>query len=152
MSNVEKILKEYGLEIPECPVPIASYVPARVEGNFVYLSGQTAWVNGELQYAGKVGQDVTLEQGYESAKLSALRCMSELRSVADLDKVSIVKLTGYVNCTSDYVDQPKVVNGASELFVRAFGEKGKHARVAIGIGSLPDGTSVEIEVVAYIHD
>ena len=152
MSNAEKILKEHGLEIPECPVPIASYVPARVEGNFVYLSGQTAWVNGELQYAGKVGEDVTLEQGYESAKLAALRCISELRSVADLDKVSIVKVVGYVNCTPDYEDQPKVVNGASDLFVLAFGEKGKHARAAIGMGSLPDGASVEIEAVAYIHD
>ena len=113
MTNVEKTLLEKNLVIPACPVPIASYVPARVEGRFVYLSGQTAWVDGVLQYKGKLGEEISTEDGYESAKLAALRCISELRSVADLDKVRIVKVTGYVNSAPDYVDQPKVVNGAS---------------------------------------
>lgn len=152
MTNVEKKLLENGLKIPECPVPLASYVPARVENGFVYASGQTAWVDGMLQYAGKIGQERTLEEGYESAKLAALRCISELRSVADLDKISIVKLTGYVNCTAEYGDQPNVINGASDLFLLAFGERGKHARAAIGMGSLPDKASVEIDVIAYIND
>ena len=90
MTNVEKTLLEKNLVIPACPVPIASYVPARVEGRFVYLSGQTAWVDGVLQYKGKLGEEISTEDGYESAKLAALRCISELRSVADLDYVSIV--------------------------------------------------------------
>ena len=152
MTAVEKRLLDNGYKIPECPVPIASYVPARVEGKYVYLSGQTSWVDGKLLYTGKVGRDLTLEEGYESAKYAELRCISELRSVADLDKVTIVKLNGYVNCDPEYTAQPKVVNGASDLFTLAFGDKGKHARAAIGVGSLPDGASVEIEAIAYIED
>lgn len=109
MTAVEKRLLDNGYKIPECPVPIASYVPARVEGKYVYLSGQTSWVDGKLLYTGKVGRDLTLEEGYESAKYAALRCISELRSVADLDKVTIVKLNGYVNCDPEYTAQPKVI-------------------------------------------
>ncbi len=152
MSNVEKRLLENGITLPDCPVPVASYVPARVEGNTVYASGQTAWVDGVLRHVGKVGAEISLEEGYESAKLAAIRCISELRSVADLDKLKIVKVNGYVNCTPDYTAQPKVVNGASDLFVLAFGENGKHARAAIGVGSLPDGASVEVECVAVMMD
>ena len=152
MTNVEKRLLDNGITLPDCPVPIASYVPARVEGRTVYASGQTAWKDGVLQYVGKVGAEISLEDGYESAKLAAIRCISELRSVADLDKLKIVKVNGYVNATPDYTAQPKVVNGASDLFVLAFGENGKHARAAIGVGSLPDGASVEIECIAYIMD
>lgn len=150
MTNVEKILMDNGILIPECPVPVASYVPARIENGFVYASGQTAWVDGHLKFAGKLGENVSMNEGYESAKIAATRCISVLRSVSNLDKLNILKVTGYVNCASDYGDQPKIINGASDLFLLAFGDRGKHARAAIGVGSLPDGASVEIEVIACI--
>lgn len=151
MTNVEKRLLENGIELPNCPVPVASYVSARDGNGFIFASGQTAWVDGNLKYVGKVGQEISLEEGYESAKIAAIRCISELRSAIDLDSIRIVKVNGYVNCTPDYCDQPKVLNGASDLFVLAFGEKGKHARAAIGVGSLPDKASVEVEVIACIE-
>ena len=151
MTNVEKRLQEHGIVIPDCPVPVAAYVPAQRAGDMLFASGQCAWVDGELLYRGRVGEAISLEDAYTSARLGALRCISELRSIADLDTLRIVKVTGFVNAVPGYEAQPKVVNGASELFELAFGEKGKHARSAVGVGSLPDNASVEIEVIACIE-
>ncbi len=150
MSRVEDRLKEHGITLPECPIPAASYVPARVScsGEFIFASGQTAIQDGQLLYAGKVGAQISQEDAYMSARLSAIRCISELRSVADLDDLIIWRVTGYVNAVPDFTGQPKVVNGASDLFLLAFGEDGKHSRTAFGVGSLPDGASVEIDVIA----
>ena len=152
MSRVEERLKELGLELPPCPVPVAAYVPAAEAGSFVFASGQTAIVDGVLQYKGKLGKDVSVEEGYQSARIAGLRVISELKAIlGDLDRIErIVKVTGYVNGTPDFADQPKVVNGASELFREVFGEKGEHSRVAVGAGSLPDGASVEIYLIAYV--
>lgn len=152
MTKVEKRLEKHGLTVPDCPVPVAAYVPAQFAGNLIFASGQCSWVDGELLYRGRVGENVSLEEAYESAKISALRCISELKSVADLDSLRIVKVTGFVNAVPGYEKQPKVINGASELIELAFGEKGKHARAAVGVGSLPDNASVEVEIIAYVED
>lgn len=150
LSEVETKLKEIGLELPVCPAPVAAYLPALRTGNLIYASGQTAWVAGKLQYAGKVGQTISIEDAYESAKISALNCLSAIRTIADLDTIRIIRVTGFVNATADFGEQPKVINGASNLLEQLFGEKGRHARSAIGVGSLPSNASVEIEIIAEI--
>ena len=141
-------LKEMGLTLPECPKPVAAYLPVQTAGNLIYASGQTAWVDGKLLYAGKVGGGVSVEEAYESAKLSAVNCLSAIATVADLDAIRIVRVTGYVNAVPEFGDQPKVINGASELLVSLYGENGRHARSAIGVGSLPTNASVEVEIIA----
>lgn len=141
-------LKEMGLELPVCPAPVAAYLPVQTAGKLIYASGQTAWVKGELQYVGKVGGSVSVEEAYESAKLSALNCLSAIATVADLDSIRIVRVTGYVNAVPEFGDQPRVINGASELLQALYGENGRHARSAIGVGSLPTNASVEVEIIA----
>ena len=141
-------LAEMGLELPVCPAPVAAYLPVQTAGKLIYASGQTAWVAGELKYAGKVGGAVSVEEAYESAKLSALNCLSAIATVADLDAIRIVRVTGYVNAVPEFGDQPKVVNGASELLQALYSENGRHARSAIGVGSRPTNASVEIEIIA----
>ena len=149
MGNVEKRLMELGLTLPQCPVPVANYLTSFNTGDLIFVSGQTAWQpDGSLLHPGKVGADVTPEQAYESARLSALRLISELAATADLDRVRIVKLNGYVNAALDFEGHPAVVNGASDLLVQVFGENGRHARTAVGVGSLPNNASVEIEIIA----
>ena len=141
-------LKEMGLTLPECPKPVAAYLPVQTAGKLIYASGQTAWVDGKLLYAGKVGGGVSVEEAYESAKLSAVNCLSAIATVADLDAIRIVRVTGYVNAVPEFGDQPKVINGASELLVALYGENGRHARSAIGVGNLPTNASVEVEIIA----
>lgn len=150
MSKIEEKLSEMGLELPVCPAPVAAYLPVQKAGKLVYASGQTAWVNGVLQYAGKVGGTVSIEEAYESAKLSAINCLSAIKTIVDLDKIRIVRVTGFVNAVPEFGDQPKVVNGASELLEKLYGANGKHARSAIGVGSLPTNASVEVEIIAEI--
>lgn len=148
MGKIEEKLKELGLELPECPAPVAAYLPVQTAGKLIYASGQTAWVKGQLQYAGKVGGTVSLEEAYQSARISAVNCLSAIATVADLDSIRIVRVTGYVNAVPEFGEQPKVINGASELLEQLFGEHGKHARSAIGVGSLPTNASVEVEIIA----
>ena len=149
--KIEKKLEEMGLELPEIPKPMANYMPAVQTGDLLFLSG-----HGPEQSIpkGKVGKELTLEEGYEAAKSTALCLMSTIKNtIGDLDKVKrVVKLVGFVNCSEDFLDQPKVVNGASDLFVEVFGDKGKHARAAVGMYQLPGGIPVEIEVVVEIED
>ena len=149
--KIEQILKEKGIELPEVPKPVANYVPAVRTGNLVFLSG-----HGPQKHipTGKVGKDLTLEQGYEAARNTALCLISTLKNfLGDLDKVTrIVKLTGFVNCSEDFKDHPKVVNGASDLFVEIFAEKGKHSRSAVGMYQLPNNIPVEIELIAEVSD
>lgn len=152
VSEVEKRINAMGLEIPPCPVPVAAYLPAQRAGNLVFVSGNTAWVGDVVRYVGKVGLDVSEEEAYESAKLSVLRCISGLRSVVDLDRARVVYLSGYVNAAPHFKNHPKVVNGASDLIERAFLDKGRHARKAVGMSSLPDDASVEIEFTAVVED
>ena len=149
MGKVQKRLMELGLTLPACPVPVANYLTSQDTGDLIFISGQTAWQeDGTLLYPGKVGTDVTPEQAYQSARLSALRLISELAAAADLDSVRIIKLNGYVNAAPDFGGHPAVINGASDLFVDVFGDNGRHARTAVGVGSLPDNASVEIELIA----
>lgn len=150
MSKVEERLKALGVELPVCPTPVAAYLTAQHTGNLIYASGQTAWVQGELQYAGKVGDTVSIEEAYESAKLSAVNCLSAIKNLADLDHIRIIRVTGYVNAVPEFDSQPQVINGASELLEKAFGERGRHARSAIGVGSLPSNASVEVEIIAEV--
>ncbi len=149
MGNIEKRLAELGLTLPACPVPVANYLTSQDAGELIYVAGQTAWQpDGTLLYPGKVGIAVSIEQAYQSARLAALRLISELNATSDLNKIKIIKLNGYVNAAPDFGGHPAVINGASDLLVAVFGENGRHARTAVGVGSLPDNASVEVEIIA----
>ena len=142
-------LAEEDLQLPELPPPRFAYVPGIVTGNLVFVSGQTPTVDGELVVSGRCGADVSVEQAQEGARLAALNCLAELEAVVGLAKVRrLVKVTGYVASADGFVDQPAVVNGASEFLQRVLGEAGRHARAAIGVAWLPAGAPVEVELVA----
>lgn len=150
--SFEARVKELGLAIPELPRPAFSYVPAVRTGNLVFASGQTPTIEGKLTVQGKLGREVSVEQGQEAARLCLLNCLAEVRGLTgSLDAiVRIVKLNGYVASAEGFVEQPKVINGASALLEQIFGEAGKHARAAIGVAELPFGAPVEIEMVVEI--
>ena len=152
--KIEGKLEEMGLKLPEVPKPVANYVPAVKTGNLLFISGHGPQKEIGTLSTGKVGRDLTLEEGYEAAKNVALRLLSTIKdTVDDLDKVKrVVKLVGFVNCSENFTDQPKVVNGASDLFVEVFGERGIHARSAVGMYQLPGGIPVEIEAVVEVED
>lgn len=152
MKASEK-LKELGIEIPDVPTPVAAYVPAVQSGGLIFTAGQIPFVSGTLAFQGIVGEDLTTEQGAEAAGICVLNALAAVKSVCgDLDKiVRIVKLTGFVQCTTEYKDQAKVMNGASELLGRIFGEKGKHARCALGANSLPLDAPVELDLIVEIE-
>ena len=153
MNDIHARLTELNITLPSCPMPVANYVTG-VEGNgLVFVAGQTAWQeDGTLLYPGKVGQDVTVEQAYLSARLAAIRLISELDAAVDLNRLRILKVNGYINAVPDFGDHPRVMNGASDLLVSVFDDRGAHARTAIGVGSLPDNASVEVELVAMLLD
>ncbi|NOU92269.1 RidA family protein [Paenibacillus sp. LMG 31456] len=154
MAMIEQRLQELGLELPPSPEPRFTYVPCNRTGNLLYLSGQDCRINGELMYEGKVGSDLTIEQGQEAARQVIINCLAVLKGyLGDLDRVvKIVKLLGFVNSAPGFGDQPYVMNGASNLLVDVFGENGKHARSAIGTSDLPFHTPVEIELIVEIRD
>ncbi|GID98256.1 RidA family protein [Amorphoplanes digitatis] len=144
-------LAEMGLTLPTVVPPLASYVPAVQSGNYVYVSGQLPMVDGKLPYVGKVGADVTIEQGAELARYCALNALAAIDSLVGLGRlVKIVKVTGFVASADGFTGQPAVVNGASELFGEVLGELGRHARSAVGVIALPLGAPVEVEVIAEI--
>ena len=152
--SVEEKIKQLNIEIPKSPKPVGAYVAFRIVNKLVYISGQVSFdQNGNL-IKGKVGSDLSLEQGQEAAKACAINIISQLKSACDgdLEKVkSCIKINGYVNSTDNFFDQPKVINAASELIVNVFGEKGKHARAAVSVNSLPLGAAVEIESIFEIN-
>lgn len=150
--KVEGKLNELGIQLPAVAKPVAAYVPAVLAGKWVYVSGQLPFRQGALAKTGKVGKEVTLEEAAAEAKQCAVNCLAALRSVAgDLDKVErIVKVTGFVSSAPGFNDQPKVINGASELFAQVFGEAGQHARAAVGVAELPLNTCVEVELIALL--
>jgi enamine deaminase RidA (YjgF/YER057c/UK114 family) len=144
--NVEARLKELGLSLPPPPQPVASYVPVVVTGNLAYVSGQIPRREGQILFPGRLGETVTVEQGHAAARECALAALSALKEAGLLDRVArAVKVNGYVSCAPTFKDQPKVVNGASDLLVQVFGDAGKHARAAIGSVALPLGACVEVE-------
>lgn len=149
----EARLDSLGLELPEVSNPVANYVNAVRTGNLVFLAGKGPRKADGTYITGKVGRDLTVEEGYEAARLCALNQLAVLKTeLGDLGKVKrIVKVLGMVNATEDFGNQPEVVNGFSDLMVEVFGERGKHARAAVGMGSLPRGIAVEIEVVVEVQ-
>ena len=148
----EAKLKELGIELPEAPKPLAAYVPAMQAGEFVYTSGQVPLEAGELKFKGKVGADLSEEEGYAAARLCAINCLSAVKGLTgSLDKIGqIVKVTGFVNSAPGFTAQPKIVNGASEFLVEVFGDAGKHARSAVGVSELPIGAPVEVEIIVKL--
>ena len=144
-------LAELGLTLPQMVPPLASYVPAVQSGNYVYVSGQLPMVDGKLPYVGKVGAEVTEEQGAEMARYCALNALAAIDALVGLAAiVKIVKITGFVASAPGFTGQPAVVNGASNLFGDVLGELGRHARSAVGVAELPLGAPVEVEVIAEV--
>jgi len=152
-GSVDAKLKQLGVEIPTPAAPVANYVGFVKTGNLVFVSGQVTMQGGKPQFIGKLGKEISVEQGQEAAKLCAINIVAQLKAACegDLDRVQrIVKLGGFVNSTPEFTDQPKVINGASDFLVAVFGDKGKHARAAVSAGALPLNVSVEIDCIAEI--
>jgi len=147
----EEKLASLGLVLPNVPTPVANYVPFKRDGNTIYLSGQGPRKAEGGYHVGKVGGDVTWEDAYQHARITGLGLLAAAKLAAgDLSKVEVLKVFGMVNGTPEFADHPKVINGCSDLFVEILGDKGRHARSAIGMGSLPNGMTVEIEAVMRI--
>lgn len=152
--SFEARLRELGIDLPDVPKPVAAYVPGVRSGNLVFTSGQIPTVRGELRFRGKVGRDLTLEEGREAARTCALNALAVIRGLAgSLDQVQrVVKLLVFVNSAPGFTEQPKVANGASELMLEVFGEAGRHARSAVACNELPLDAAVEVEMVVELRD
>ncbi len=150
--SIEDKLKKLNIQLPKAPDPVGSYVASKISGNLVFISGQVPFDTDGKLIKGKVGKEVTLEQAQNAAKLCAINLLAQLKKISgDLNKVKgCIKITGYVNSIDTFVDQPKVLNGASDLISKVFGESGKHARAAVSANSLPLGAAVEVEGIFEI--
>ncbi len=147
-GTIDMRLAELGISLPEAASPVANYVPWVQEGPLVFVSGQIPLFEGEPRHVGKLGRDITVEEGQAAAQLCAINLLSQLRAACggDLDRVRrVARLGGFVNCTPDFMGHPQVINGASDLMVAVFGDAGRHARAAVGCASLPLGVAVEVE-------
>lgn len=151
---IENRIKELGFEIPDVAKPLAAYIPAKQIGNLVMTSGQVPLVNGEMKYVGKVGKDLSEEEGQKAAQVCALNCLAAIKSIiGNLDRiVEVEKLTVFIASADNFTAQPKVANGASELIGKIFGEAGKHVRSAVGVTALPLNAAVEIEMIVKVSD
>jgi enamine deaminase RidA (YjgF/YER057c/UK114 family) len=151
---MEEKLRQLGYELPEPAEPSFQYVPVVIHQGVAYVSGQLPKVDGEVRLVGKVGDTVSIEEARESARICILQGLSCLKqALGSLDRIErILKVTGFVNSAPDFYQQPKVIDAASELLISLFGEKGKHARSAVGAGSLPRNTPVEIEMIVAVRD
>ena len=148
----EAKLASMGLVLPEVRKPLANYVPYRISGDTLYLAGQGPRRADGSHITGKVGRDVTVEEAYEHAKLVGLGLLAAAKAAAgDLSRVEVLKVLGMVNAVPEFLNHPEVINGCSDLFVAVLGERGRHARSAVGMGSLPMNITVEIEAVMRIH-
>ena len=149
--TIEVKLAELGISLPEAAAPVASYQPLVVSGNTAYLSGQLPFVEGKL-VTGKLGADVSLEQGQEAARACGLMILAQLKAAGLLERVEqVVKLGGFVASTPDFTDQPKVVNGTSDLMAEVFGDAGRHARSAVGVPVLPLDAAVEVDAIVALR-
>jgi len=150
--KIEELLAEKGYKLPASSPPIASYVNGIISGNLLFISGKLPMEDGRVKFTGKVGKDISLDDGYQAARLSAFHALASAKEVVgNLDFINrVVKVTGFVNAAPGFIEIPKVINGASDLLVEIFGEKGKHARSAIGVAELPLNSAVEIEVIFEI--
>lgn len=154
-GRIAQRLSELKITLPEPAAPVATYAPYRIAGRIVFIAGQGPAAGAGAPVFGKVGRDLTVVQGYEAARLAGLSVLAQAKvaCAGDLDRIAQwVRLTGYVNCVDDFVDHPKVVNGASDLLQAIFGDKGLHARAAVGVNSLPFNIAVEIEAAFEIND
>ena len=150
MHIFEKNIKDLDLIIPDMATPIANYVPYKISGNTLYISGQAPIKEGTIIYKGKVGEDITENEGIKAAELCCINIIAALRSAIsnDWEKFDeFIKIGGFVNCNSNFLDHPKIINGASDMLVKIFGDKGKHSRFAVGSNSLPMNISVEIDAI-----
>lgn len=149
---IEAKIKELGYILPEPAKPLAAYIPAIKIDKMIYTAGQLPSVNGQLKYKGKVGYNVSEEEGQKAAELSLLNCLSVIKSVCgDLDQIEqVIKVTVFVNSSDGFTNQPKVANGASELLLKIFGNAGKHVRSAVGVNELPIDAALEIEMVVKL--
>ena len=151
--SIEDSLKKLNIQLPKAPDPVGSYVASKISENLIFISGQVPFDSSGNLVKGKAGKELNLEQAQNSAKLCALNLLAQLKKVCsgNLDKVKgCVKITGYVNSTDDFTDQPKVINGASDLISEVFGEIGKHTRAAVSVNSLPLGVPVEVDAIFEI--
>ena len=152
--TIEDNIKKLNISLPNAPDPVGSYVAAKIIGKFLYISGQVS-INEKGEFIkGKVGKELNLEEGYEAAKRCALNIVSQSKKACgnDLSRIkSCIKLTGYVNSTDDFIEQPKVINGASDLISSVFGEIGKHTRAAVSVNSLPLGVAVEVDAIFELN-
>ena len=149
----EAKLASMGLVLPGVPKPVANYVPFKISGNTLYLAGQGPRRSDGTVIAGKVGKDVTADEAYEYARLTGLGLLAAAKVAAgELARIEVLKVLGMVNAVPEFTDHPKVINGCSDLFVAVLGDRGRHARSAVGMGSLPMNIPVEIEAVMLIHD
>ncbi len=149
---IEEKIRQLGFNLPESPKPLAAYIPALQVDNLVFTAGQLPMINGELKFKGKVGAEINDLDGSKAAEISALNCLSVIKSViGNLNLIErIIKLTVFVNSADGFSNQPKIANGASELIVKIFGESGKHVRSAVGVNELPLNAPVEIEMIVKI--
>ncbi len=152
--DVEAKIAALGIELPEAGSPVANYVNTVRTGNLVFTSGKGPKKPDGTYITGKLGADLTIEEGYEAARLTAIQQLAALKAeLGDLNKVKrVVKVLGMVNSAPDFADQPKVVNGFSDLMVEVFGDKGKHARSAVGMGALPSNIAIEVEMIVEVED
>ncbi|NBS23823.1 MAG: RidA family protein [Altererythrobacter sp.] len=150
--SIEARLQELGIVLPEAAAPVASYVPVVVQGGFAHVSGQLPFIDGEL-VTGRLGEDISVEAGTAAARACGLMILAQLKAAGVLEKVErVVKLGGFVSSTAEFTDQPKVINGASDLMLDVFGEIGKHARAAVGVPALPLGAAVEVDAIIALAD
>jgi enamine deaminase RidA (YjgF/YER057c/UK114 family) len=153
MASIADKLAELSITLPNAAAPAANYVPYVQSGNLLFISGQLPFDQGQLLHNGRLGENVTPEQGYQAARQCAINIIAQIKAAGGLEKVRrIVRLGGFVNSSADFTDQPQVVNGASDLFVAVFGDAGRHARAAVGVPSLPRGVSVEVDAVVELAE
>lgn len=153
MGQIEDNLNKLGITLPAPAIPVANYVGYVVTGNLVFVSGQVPFKNGSLEFIGKVGKELSLEQGAAAARQCAINILAQVKAACggDIERVKrCVKLGGFVNSVPEFTDHPKVINGASDLIVEVLGDRGRHARFALGAGSLPGNCAVEVDAVFEI--
>jgi len=151
-GKVEARLASLNIALPPAPNPVANYVPSLMAGNFLFISGQISKGGDGTLIKGRLGAELTVEQGQAAARLSALNVLAQAKAaVGDLDRIAqVVRLTGFVNATPEFVDHPQVVNGASDLMVEVLGDAGRHTRAAVGVSGLPAGCAVEVDAILLI--
>lgn len=152
-GETERALKDLGITLPEASTPLGSYVPCVIAGSLLFVSGQLPMHQGKMMFAGKVGSGLFVQEAQMAARQCALNILAQVKKAlnSDLDRiVGVVKLGGFVSCLPEFTDHPQIINGASDLMVEIFGDKGKHARFAVGVSSLPMNASVEIEAIFEI--